>query len=293
MAKEANDKNGAEQTTSDQPEYVVGGALPKFKLPRMRTSLDWASVIGLLAALGLIVVAIVIGQSDATFFNGPALLIVFFGTIAATSISYTGEELARAGHVIGSSLVQYKIQPQKLAHSLIDLAVISHRKNLLTLSDYYNDMSPQPFLRRAIELAVDDMPAAHIDHILSNEIEAFKDRHRRSASITRRAAEVAPAMGLIGTLVGLVQMLADLQNPETIGPSMAVALLTTFYGAILGTIIMGPLAVKLDKQSADEVLNKTLIKTAAVAIANKENPRRLEVLLNSELPPSQQIKYFD
>jgi len=99
-------------------------------------------------------------------------------------------------------------------------------------------------------------------------------------------------MGLIGTLVGLVQMLADLENPETIGPAMAVALLTTFYGAILGTVIMAPLSVKLEKNSHDDALIRTLIATAAVSIARQENPRRLEMLLNSELSPSNQIDYF-
>ena len=100
-------------------------------------------------------------------------------------------------------------------------------------------------------------------------------------------------MGLIGTLIGLVMMLADLENPETIGPAMAVALLTTFYGAILGTIVMAPLAVKLEKRSSDEALMKVLVKTAAVSIANQDNPRKLEMLLNSELPPTQRIRYFD
>jgi len=104
---------------------------------------------------------------------------------------------------------------------------------------------------------------------------------------------VAPAMGLIGTLVGLVKMLADLDNPDSIGPAMAVALLTTFYGAILGTVIMAPLSVKLEKNSSDETMIKTLIVTAATSMARQENPRRLEMLLNSDLPPFEQIRYFD
>ena len=126
-----------------------------------------------------------------------------------------------------------------------------------------------------------------------NEVEVLAERHKRSASIARRASEVAPAMGLIGTLVGLVQMLADLENPETIGPAMAVALLTTFYGAILGTVVLASIAVKLEKNSADETLIKTLVTIAATSIARQDNPRRLEMMLNSELPPSERIRYFD
>ena len=125
------------------------------------------------------------------------------------------------------------------------------------------------------------------------EVEAEVERHKRSASITRRASEIAPALGLIGTLIGLVMMLADLENPETIGPAMAIALLTTFYGAILGTIVMAPLAVKLEKRSTDESMMKTLVKIAAASTARQENPRKLEMLLNSELPPAERIRYFD
>jgi len=142
-------------------------------------------------------------------------------------------------------------------------------------------------------MAIDGSKPEDIHHILSQEIAASHERHKRTASITQRASEIAPAMGLIGTLVGLVQMLADLENPETIGPAMAVALLTTFYGAILGTVVMGPLAVKLEKNSNDESLINTLICLGAVSIARQDNPRKLEIELNAALPPHQQIHYFD
>ena len=120
---------------------------------------------------------------------------------------------------------------------------------------------------------------------LAQDLDALVERHRRSASILRRGSEIAPAMGLIGTLIGLVQMLADLQNPETIGPSMAVALLTTFYGAILGTAVLAPMAAKLERNSNDEAMIRTLTMMAMASIARQDNPRRLEMLLNSELPP--------
>lgn len=286
MSAETQDNNTGDAETKDIPA-------PVFRMPRTEKSIDFATLIGLFSALGLILVAIVIGQSNASFFNAPALLIVFFGTIAATSISFTAEELARAGKVIARSLVRERISTRNLAKSLMDLSLIARKKGFLFLSNEYPKMQSYKHLRKAMELVVDGLSADHIEMIIRNEIEAQKDRHRRSASITRRASEVAPAMGLIGTLVGLVQMLADLQNPEMIGPAMAVALLTTLYGAILGTIVMGPLAIKLEKYSADEVLSRTLIKITATAIARQENPRRLEMLLNSELPPTHQIKYFD
>ena len=128
---------------------------------------------------------------------------------------------------------------------------------------------------------------------MGQEVDALLERHRRAASIIRRGSEVAPAMGLIGTLVGLVQMLAQLDDPSSIGPAMAVALLTTFYGAILGTIVLGPLSGKLERNSNSEAMIKNLVLTAMGSIARQENPRRLEMLLNSELPPDKRIRFFD
>lgn len=268
------------------------GALPSISLRRAQVKIDFATLFGIFTALGLIVAAIVMGQSDASFFNAPSVMIVVLGTMAATAISYTGEELARAGSIIGKSIFRRVQPPSRLAKTLMDFAVIARKKGVLSLGQFENELRKDPFMEKAMRLVIDGYTPHYIETLLQQEIDALLERHKRSASITRRAAEVAPAMGLIGTLVGLVQMLANLESPETIGPSMAVALLTTFYGAILGTIIMAPLAVKLEKNSADEALIKTLVMGAAVSIARQENPRQLEMLLNSDLPPSQRIRYF-
>ncbi len=267
--------------------------LPDIRVPRAKKSIDWATILGLLFAIGLIFMAIALGNSNANFFNAPALMIVLLGTIAATSISYTPSELTRATKVIGHSMVLRKMPPSELATALVSLSVVARKRGLLALSGYEDNLRRFPFLQKSIQMSVDGYKPEAIYKYLNREILAIAERHKRSAGITRRAAEIAPAMGLIGTLVGLVQMLADLENPETIGPAMAVALLTTFYGAIIGTIVMAPLATKLEKNSADEMLIKTLIAKTAVSIAAQENPRQLEMSLNSDLPPSEQINYFD
>lgn len=279
--------------SSEEKQEAETGPLPSIKLDKPHTKIDLATVMGLIFAVGMIIAAIAMGKSNANFFNGPSFMIVILGTMAATAISYTGEELRRAGSIIAKSTFRRIQSPSNMANVLLGLAVIAKKKGILALSNYDNELQKEEFLHRAVQLAVDGYPPEDIERTLSHELEAIKERHKRSASITRRASEVAPAMGLIGTLVGLVQMLADLENPETIGPAMAVALLTTFYGAILGTVIMAPLSVKLEKNSADEALIKTLIITACSSMARQENPRRLEMLLNAELPPAEQIKYFD
>lgn len=272
------------------PDQIV---VPDLKLAKPKATADFATILGAVFAVGLIVAAIAMGESNANFFNVPALLIVIFGTMAATAISYTGGELARAGSVIKQALVRKIYKPSQLATNLMDIAVVARKNGILAISKYDAELRKDPHLRRVLQLVIDGYNPDDIERMLHLELEALMERHKRSAGITRRASEVAPAMGLIGTLVGLVQMLADLENPETIGPAMAVALLTTFYGAILGTVIMAPLAVKLEKNSADEAMVRTLISTAAVSIARQENPRRLEMLLNAELPPLDQIDYFD
>jgi chemotaxis protein MotA len=282
--------DSATQNTTDP--QASQAAIPPLTLSKPHSSFDLATILGALFAVGLIVAAIAMGQSDANFFNVPALMIVLFGTMAATAISYTGRELARAWKVISNTMFRPVYDSSELARNLMDIATVARKHGILAISQYDSELQKNPELRRILQMVIDGYNPNDIEKMLTLEIAAMIERHKRSASITRRASEVAPAMGLIGTLVGLVQMLADLENPETIGPAMAVALLTTFYGAILGTVIMAPLSVKLEKNSHDDALIRTLIATAAVSIARQENPRRLEMLLNSELSPGNQIDYF-
>lgn len=272
---------------------AANASLPAIEIPIPRSKADFATILGLIFAVSLIFIAIGMGNSDASFFNVPSVAIVILGTIAVTAISYTGGEITQAGSIITKSLWRRVYSPSKIATMLLDLAVVAKKKGVLALSGYEDELMREKFLHKSIQMAVDGQKPADIDFILSQEIGALIERHKRSASITKRASETAPAMGLIGTLVGLVQMLANLESPETIGPAMAVALLTTFYGAILGTVIMAPLAGKLEKNSQDETLIKNLIRLTAVAIARQDNPRKLEMELNAALPPSQKIQYFD
>ena len=275
-----------------QPEADTT-TLPSVKIEAPDKKIDLATILGLIFAFGFIAGAILIGQSNANFFNIPSLMIVLFGSMAATAVSFSGEELRRASSIVGKSMFRPVRDPSKLAYSLVELAVAAKKKGVLALSNYDSELRKDPFLAKSMQMAIDGYDANDIEPLLVNEVEVLAERHKRSASIARRASEVAPAMGLIGTLVGLVQMLADLENPESIGPAMAGALFTTFYGAILGTIVMAPLAVKLEKNSSDETLIKTLVILAATSIARQDNPRRLEMQLNSELAPSQRIRYFD
>lgn len=254
---------------------------------------DFATILGVVLSLGLIAGAISMGSGNADFINVPSILIVILGTITATSIAFSTEEMRRAGKVIGHSIIRKSWDPKTMARQLLDISVLARKKGLLALGSVSAELERDKTLARAVELVTDGYSSEDIDRVLSQEMDSLVERHRRSANILRRGGEIAPAMGLIGTLVGLVQMLADLDNPDAIGPAMAVALLTTFYGAILGMVILNPLAAKLDRNSNDETLIRTLILIAMTSIARQENPRRLEMLLNSELPPDMRVRYFD
>lgn len=263
------------------------------RISQPKRALDFTTIFGLVITFFLIYVAIYIGRSDANFFNVPSFLIVVLGTISVTSVSFSWEELKNAGNVIGNSLFKKPVSPAQMAKQLLSISVLAKKKGLLALASVEGELQKDPHLFKATQIVTDGYAPEEIERILALELDSLTERHRRSANILRRASEIAPAMGLIGTLIGLVQMLANLQDPETIGPAMAFALLTTFYGAILGTAVLAPMAAKLERNSNEEAMMRSLVMIAMSSIARQDNPRSLEMLLNSELPPSERIEYFD
>ncbi len=265
----------------------------QIRIAPAKVGIDLTTVFGLVLTFVLIGIAIYIGKSDANFFNIPSFLIVILGTMTVTSVSFSGEELKNAGKIIGNSLFRQRLRASQMARQLMDISILAKKKGLLALAGAEQELKKEPHLYAAAQIVTDGYDPQDIERILAQDLDSLVERHRRSASILRRASEIAPAMGLIGTLIGLVQMLANLQDPETIGPAMAVALLTTFYGAILGTAVLAPMAAKLERNSNEEAMIRSLVMIAMASIARQDNPRRLEMLLNSELPPSERIKYFD
>jgi len=263
------------------------------RITRIQTSPDYVTIFGLFFALGLIIGAIMMGSANANFIDLPSIMIVILGTIAATCVSYSWDEIAKAGRIIGQSLFMNKIKPATMAKQLMDIAVLARKKGIFALSIIEGELSKNSMIADAMRILADGYSGDDAERVLTQDLDSLMERHRRSANMLRRAAEIAPAMGLIGTLVGLVQMLANLDNPEAIGPAMALALLTTFYGAIMSTIVLNPMAAKLERNSNDEAMLRTLVMMTVLSIARQENPRRLEMLLNSELPPEERIVYFD
>jgi len=255
--------------------------------------MDLATLIGLLAGFGLVFSAIFLGGSLSSFIDIPAVLIVIGGTFGITMISYSLREILSAQGVILKTIFHSLPDAGDAAEESIRMAMQSRKDGVLALQKVVATLDDNPFLKKALSLAIDGSTGDEIERVMGHELNGISERHNRGVGILRRSAEVAPAMGLIGTLIGLVQMLGKLDDPSSIGPAMAVALLTTFYGAVLANMVFSPLAGKLERNSkAELVVNRLYIITAA-SIGRGENPRRLEMLLNTILPPSQRLHYFD
>jgi len=255
--------------------------------------IDLATVLGLASAFGLLALAVALGGATAAFVNWPAILIVLGGTFAITMICFSLPEVLRAQTVLVKAVFRRRRDTRDAAREVMALAARARKDGVLSLQRLLIEFEHEPFLRRALELVVDGTPGDEVERILRSDVNAMRNRHLNSASVLRKAAEIAPAMGLIGTLVGLVQMLSNLDNPASIGPAMAVALLTTFYGAILANMVFTPLASKLERNSTEEALLHNVYAMAAAAISRQENPRRLELLLNTLLPPTQQLDFYE
>ena len=255
--------------------------------------MDPAAILGLVAAIGLILIAIFLGGMPAAFADLPSTLIVIGGTLAVTIASFPSSDLALAPSTIASALSPRGIgTPRQVAREGLAIAELVRREDLRVVETKSELLAHRPILQRGIEMILDGTKSNKIQYILEREVEILEERRFRAESILRRAADVAPAMGLIGTLIGLVQMLGQLEDPTSIGPAMAVALLTTFYGAILAHAVFTPLAERLSKLREIERMHHEIQMRCVLSIAERENPRRLESLLNGLLPPADRLEEF-
>ena len=261
--------------------------------PRLSPTVDFATLLGVSGAFVMIAAAMVLGGQPSAFIDIPAILIVIGGTFLVTSVSFTLAEVGQAQGLMMRAAVYHAETPENAVLQALYLADLARKRGRLALQTVTDDLRQSPFLYRAITLVVDGMPAEEVERILAQDTHATYERHLRSAGVLRRAGEVAPAMGLIGTLIGLVQMLGNLDDPSSIGPAMAVALLTTFYGAVLANMVFTPLATKLERNAQVESVVRQIYTIGAASISRQENPRRLELMLNTVLAPSRRVEYFD
>jgi chemotaxis protein MotA len=267
--------------------------ISNLRVGKARTNVDLATVVGLLCGFGMVIAAIVLGGSPESFINPPSILIVVGGTFAITTACFSAAEMAKTFKTVSKAMFYSTREPSDAATQVLQIAEQARKKGVLALQNVLGSIPGEPFLHKGISMVVDGTPGDEIENIMRGDLQATIQRHAKSTSVLRKMGEFSPAMGLIGTLIGLVQMLGNLDDPSTIGPSMAIALLTTFYGAVLSNMVFLPLAAKLERNSQQEAVINSVYLMGAVSIGHQENPRRLEMLLNSILPPAQRVTYFD
>ena len=246
--------------------------------------MDVATVIGIIAGFGLIFISIILGGSLDTFINVPAVVIVIGGTISATLINYPLTDVVGILGPIRNAFFNQDLNPQGLIKTLTEFATIARREGILALETHANEAEDE-FLGKSIQLAIDGTAPELIRDILTTEVAFMEDRHNRGQSILNAMGASAPAFGMIGTLIGLVQMLAGMEDPSSIGLGMAVALLTTLYGAVLANVVFIPTAGKLKVRTAGELLVKEITIEGILSIQSGDNPRVVEQKLKAFVSP--------
>lgn len=253
--------------------------------------MDIATIVGILAAFGLTLVAIFMGGGLGMFVNIPSMMIVVGGTLGATLINYPLKEVMGLMGVAKNAAFAKSHSPEDIIKRLVDFAQITRREGILALQNQVENLE-DPFLKKGITLAIDGLEPEVISSVLDIELEFIEERHRLGAEIFTTMGGFAPAFGMVGTLIGLVQMLVNMDDPKTIGPAMAVALLTTFYGVILANICFLPVAGKLKTRSKEEVLIKQLVSEGIRSIQAGDNPRIVESKLHAFVAPKQRESSF-
>jgi len=246
--------------------------------------MDFTSLLGLLAGTAFLVYGIYISGEMGNFYDLPSIYITVGGTIGALLISYPFSRILTMPKLFWKVLFPRRLDMKAAIDQIIELASIARREGILALENRAMEMN-DPFLRKGIFLVVDGTESELVRNILETELAYLEERHKHGQEMFESGATFAPAFGMIGTLIGLVNMLKHLSETDTLGPSMAVALITTFYGCILANMFFSPIAAKLKQLSAEEVLYKEILLEGILSIQAGENPRIIEEKLVAFLPP--------
>lgn len=246
--------------------------------------MDFMTLIGLIVGLAMVVGAIFMGGSVDVFVNIPGLMIVIGGTLAAICVAFPFEEVVQAFYAGLKIFASRKVKVKEVVTIMVKVAEISRREGLVALE---NVQTENVVLKKSCQLIADNADPELIRQTLSIEIGAMKRRHKVGQDVFRRLGALSPSFGMIGTLIGLVQMLSQLDDPANIGPAMAVAILTTFYGSMMATLFFLPIAAKLRARTLQEELHLQVIFEGAKSILENNNPRLVYEKLSSFIAPKE------
>lgn len=241
--------------------------------------MDLASLIGVISGVGFTAACILLGSSLMLFWNLPSVMIVVGGTIASSLIAYPLKEFLGVFKTV-AKVFMFKIEkPEDLVKSLVEISNKARKGGLLSIEADINN-TEDPYLKSALQMTVDGVKTSDIAAVMQKRMELTHREHKVGYSVLASMGAYAPAFGMVGTLIGLVQMLANLDDPSSIGPKMAVAMITTFYGALMANLFFIPMSDKLKLRSEEEIMNMTLLYEGVVSIREGEHPRLMEDKLN-------------
>jgi chemotaxis protein MotA len=253
--------------------------------------MDIATILGLAVGFGMILGSIILGGGLNAFIDIQSLMIVLGGTIGATLVAFPLSDVTGVISAVMKAFFHSSEPISELVPRMVEYAKVARRDGVLALENVAGD-TDDPFMRQGIQLVVDGTEPELTRQILETEIDKISQRHGIGASILEAMGTFSPAMGMIGTLIGLIFMLQSLDDPSTIGPSMSIALITTFYGALFANLIFLPLSEKLKKRSNEEMLYKEMAMAGILSIQSGDVPRIVEQKLNTFLPPGERQSQF-
>ncbi|MBB1438722.1 flagellar motor protein PomA [Shewanella sp. SG41-4] len=245
--------------------------------------MDLATLIGIIGAFAFIIGAMATSGGIGLFIDVPSILIVVAGSLFVVMMKFNLKQFL--GSIkIGMKAFMFKLdKPEDLIEQAVTMADAARKGGFLALEEA---VITNTFMQKAVDMLVDGHDGEVVRNALEKDIALTEERHKTGVGIFKAMGDVAPAMGMIGTLVGLVAMLSNMDDPKSIGPSMAVALLTTLYGAVIANMIAIPMADKLSLRMNEELLNRNLIMDAVLAIQDGQNPRVIEGFLKNYLAES-------
>ncbi|GLO66890.1 MULTISPECIES: flagellar motor protein MotP [Oceanobacillus] len=249
------------------------------------TKRDLLTPLGITLGFAMIMVAIMSNSGSegiSSFADISSIFIVLGGLTASMLITFKMEQIRLTKRVLKEAFLKSQRSTPELIQLFIQLSDRARREGILALENELDEVE-DPFIRKGMMLAVDGVEPEVITDILNAEIIAMEDRHYKGRQLIEKAAEYAPAWGMIGTLIGLVLMLNKLAEPASLGPSMAVALLTTLYGTVLANLFFTPMAGKLESKTEEEVFIRQIIIEGVIGVQSGQNPRILEEKLSAFL----------
>jgi len=253
---------------------------------------DLSTLIGFITCIILCIFGMVFGQPNAldavsSFLHAPSALITFGGAMMATMVmSPSLKDYFNGFKSFGIALKNVEYDETEKIKQIIDLSNVARKEGLLALEEAANSSIDDEFMKKGILLIVDGTDPEFVRRILETELECVEDRHKSTISFWENMASMGPAWGMIGTLIGLILMLKDLQDISSVGPNMAVALITTFYGSLLANWVCLPIAAKLKEKNGAEIMIKTIVVEGLLSIQAGENPRVIEEKLKSFIDPA-------